>query len=113
MDRVTGAQYFSKIDLKDAYYRLCIKTGDEWKTAFRTRYRHYEFLVVSMDLTNAPATFQAYINKALQGLVDNFCIVYLDDILVFSKTKDKHDKHLQQVYKRLCQSELYAKPSKC
>jgi hypothetical protein len=57
MDQVTRANYFSKIDLKDAYYRLYIKAGDEWKTAFRTRYRHYEFLVVLMGLTNAPATF--------------------------------------------------------
>jgi hypothetical protein len=84
MDRVTRAQYFSKIDLKDAYYRLRIKAGDEWKTAFRTRYGHYEFIVVPIGLTNTPATFQAYINQALRGLVDDFCIVYLDDILVFS-----------------------------
>jgi Reverse transcriptase (RNA-dependent DNA polymerase) len=113
MDRVSGAQYFSKIDLKDAYYRLRIKAGDEWKTAFRTRYGHYEFLVVPMGLTNSPATFQAYINKALQGLVDDFCIVYLDDILIFSKTKEEHDIHLQRVCKRLREAELYAKPSKC
>ena len=65
MDRVTRAKYFSKIDLKDVYYRLRIKAGDEWKTAFRTRYRHYEFMVVLIGLTNAPVTFQAYINKAL------------------------------------------------
>jgi len=94
MDRVTGAQYFSKIDLKDAYYRLRVKAGDEWKTAFRTRYGHYEFMVVPMGLTNAPATFQAYINKALRGLVDDFCIVYLDDILIFSKTKEEHEQYL-------------------
>ena len=112
MDQVTRAQYFSKIDLKDAYYRLQIKE-DKWKTAFCTRYGHYEFLVVPMGLTNAPATFQAYINKALHGLVDDFCIIYLDDILVFSRTKEKHNRHLQQVCKRLRQSELYAKPSKC
>jgi hypothetical protein len=86
MDRVTRAQYFSKIDLKDAYYRLRIKVGDEWKTAFRTRYGYYEFIVVPIGLTNTPATFQAYINQALRGLVDDFCIVYLDDILVFSRT---------------------------
>jgi hypothetical protein len=66
-----------------------------------------------MGLTNAPATFQAYINKALQGLVDDFCIVYLDDILVFSKTKEEHDQHLQQICQRLREAELYAKPSKC
>jgi hypothetical protein len=113
MDRVTRAKYFSKIDLKDAYYRLRIKTGDEWKTAFRTRYGHYEFLVVPMGLTNSPATFQAYINKALHGLVDDFCIVYLDDILVFSKTEEEHDQHLQRVCERLREAELYAKPSKC
>jgi hypothetical protein len=113
MDRVQGAKYFSKIDLKDAYYRLRVKPGDEWKTAFRTRYGHYEFLVVPMGLTNAPATFQAYINKALQGLVDDFCIVYLDDILVFSKTKEEHDEHLQRICQRLREAELYAKPSKC
>jgi hypothetical protein len=113
MDRVSGANYFSKIDLKDAYYRLRIKPGDEWKTAFRTRYGHFEFLVVPMGLTNAPATFQAYINKALQGLVDDFCIVYLDDILIFSRTKEEHDEHLQRVCQRLREAELYAKPSKC
>ena len=94
MDQVTRARYFSKIDLKDAYYRICIRAGDEWKTAFRTCYGHYEFLVVPIGLTNAPATFQAYINKALHGLVDNFCIVYLDDILIFSKTKEEHNQHL-------------------
>jgi transposase InsO family protein len=113
MDRVTGANYFSKIDLKDAYYRIRIKAGDEWKTAFRTRYGHYEFLVVPMGLTNAPATFQAYINQALHGLVDDFCIVYLDDILIFSKTKEEHDEHLQRICQRLREAELYAKPSKC
>jgi hypothetical protein len=113
MDRVTGANYFSKIDLKDAYHRIRIKAGDEWKTAFRTRYGHYEFLVVPMGLTNSPATFQAYINKALRGLVDDFCIVYLDDILVFSKTREEHDQHLQRVCERLRDAELYAKLSKC
>ena len=66
-----------------------------------------------MGLTNASATFQAYISKALQGLVDSFCIVYLDDILVFSKTKEEHDQHLQQICQRLRDAELYAKPSKC
>ena len=94
MDRVTRSEYFSKIDLKDAYHRIRIKAGDEWKTAFRTRYGHYEFLVVPFGLTNAPATFQAYINKALKGLVDDFCIIFLDDILIFSKTKKEHDQHL-------------------
>ena len=69
--------------------------------------------MVPFGLTNALATFQAYINKALHGLVDDFCIVYLDDILVFSKTKEEHDQHLQRVCERLRDVELYAKPSKC
>ena len=113
MDQVARAQYFSKINLKDAYYRLRIKAGDKWKTAFQTRYGHYEFMVVPIGLTNSPATFQAYINHALRGLVDDFCIVYLDDILVFSKTQEEHEDHLQRVCERLRGAELYAKPSKC
>src|SRR5436190_20290392 len=113
MDQVAGAQYFSKLDLKDAYHQICIKAGDEWKTAFWTHYGHYEFLVVPFGLTNAPATFQAYINKALHGLIDDFCIVYLDDILIFSKMKQEHDQHLQQICEHLREAELYPKLSKC
>ena len=113
LDRVNGATVFSKIDLKDAYYRIRIRPGDEWKTAFRTRYGHYEYLVMPFGLTNAPAAFQAYINQALRGLVDDFCIVYLDDILIFSKTEEQHTEHLQLICERLRTAELYAKPSKC
>ena len=70
-------------------------------------------MVVPIGLTNALITFQAYINKALQGLVDDFYIVYLDDILVFSKAKEEYDLYLQYIYQRLREAELYAKPSKC
>ena len=113
MDQVTGAQYLSKIDLKEAYHQIHIKAGDKWKIAFWTCYRYYEFLVIPFGLTNAPATFQAYINKALRGLVDRFCIVYLDDILIFSKTKEEHDQYLQQVCNCLRDTKLYTKLSKC
>ena len=113
LDRVNGARVFSKIDLKDAYYRIRIQPGDEWKTAFRTRYGHYEYLVMPFGLTNAPAAFQSYINQALRGLVDDFCIVYLDDILIFSRTEEEHAEHLRLVCDRLRTAELYAKPSKC
>ena len=113
MDRVNGAKWFSKFDLKDAYHRIRIRPGDEWKTAFRTRYGHFEYLVVPFGLTNAPAAFQAYINHVLRGLVDDFCIVYLDDILIFSKTEEEHTDHLQQICERLRQAELYAKLPKC
>ena len=113
LDRLKGAKVFSKIDLTDAYYRIRIREGDEWKTAFRTRYGHYEFLVMPMGLTNSPATFQSYVNRALRGYIDNFCIVYLDDILIFSNNDEDHCRHLEQVMERLRQTELYANPKKC
>jgi hypothetical protein len=113
MDRVNGEQWFSKIDLKDAYHRIRIYPGDEWKTAFRTRYGHFEYVVMPFGLTNAPAAFQALINHALMGLVDDCCIVYLDDILIFSRTEGEHTRHLHRICERLRESELYAKPSKC
>ncbi|KAM0709942.1 hypothetical protein Q7P35_003986 [Cladosporium inversicolor] len=86
LDRLGYATVFSALDLKDAYHRIPIKRGDEWKTAFRTRYSHFEYCVMPFGLTNAPATFQAYINRAMAGLVDICCVVYLDDILVYSDT---------------------------
>jgi len=113
LDRLKGAKVFSKIDLTDAYYRIRIRQGDEWKTAFRTRYGHYEFLVMPMGLTNSPATFQSYVNNALRGYIDDFCVVYLDDILIFSANDKDHCQHLSQVMERLRQAELYANPKKC
>jgi transposase InsO family protein len=113
LDRLGGSVVFSKIDLRNAYHRIRIREGDEWKTAFRTRYGHFEYLVLPFGLTNAPATFQAYINRALRGLVDDFCIVYLDDILIFSKSEEEHYQHLELVIERLRRAELYANPKKC
>lgn len=113
LDRIQGAQWFTKLDIKDAYYRIRIREGDEWKTAFRTRYGHYEYMVMPFGLTNAPATFQSYIHSALYGLLDVICIVYLDDILIFSKTREEHTKHVCQVLQRLQSAELYANPKKC
>ena len=112
LDRLNGAKIFSKIDLKDGYYHIRIKEGDEWKTAFRTRFGHYEFTVMPFGLSNAPATFQNYINNALRGYTDDFCIVYLDDILVFSKTTEEHDQHLGLIMERLRQAELFVNPKK-
>lgn len=113
LDRLSGSKYFSKIDVQDAYYRIRIKEGDEWKTAFRTRYGHFEYTVMPFGLTNAPATFQNYIHIALRGLLDVFCVAYLDDILVFSADRESHTQHLYQVLERMRQAELFAKPSKC
>jgi hypothetical protein len=74
LDRLVGAAYYTKLDLREAYHRIRIKKGDEWKTAFRTRYGHFEYLVMPFGLASAPATFQAYINQALQGFLDTICV---------------------------------------
>jgi hypothetical protein len=113
LDRLRGASIFTKLDLRNAYHQIRIRPGDEWKTAFRTRYGHWEYLVMPFGLSNAPATFQAYVDKALTGLVDIICVVYLDDILIFSKDEREHIDHVCQVLNRLRQHRLYAKLSKC
>lgn len=113
LDQLTGCKHFTKLDLKDGYHQIRIRKGDEWKTAFRTRYGHFEYLVMPFGLANAPATFQAYVNKALAGLVDDFCVVYLDDILIFSKDRESHVEHVKQVLHRLRKYELYANLKKC
>lgn len=113
LDRLGGAKIFTKLDLKDAYHRLRIRRGDEWKTAFRTRYGHFEYCVLPFGLSNAPATFQAYINQALVGLVDVTCVVYLDDILVYSENPAEHTTVVRQILERLQQAGLFANLKKC
>jgi hypothetical protein len=113
LDRLVGAKYFTKLDLRDAYHRIRIQKGDEWKTAFRTRYGHYEYLVMPFGLCNAPATFQAYINQAMHGILDVYVIVYMDDILIYSQTEEEHVEHVKAVLARLQTHRLYAKLSKC
>jgi hypothetical protein len=101
LDRLSKAKLFTKLDLCDAYHRLRIKEGDEWKTAFKTRYGHFEYLVMPFGLANAPATFQLYIHRALGGLLDRTCVVYLDDILIYSENEEDHDGHVEEVLDRL------------
>jgi hypothetical protein len=113
LDRLRRSKRFTKIDLTNAYHRIRIREGDEWKTAFRTRYGHFEYLVLPFGLSNAPATFQAYINQALVGLVDVICVVYLDDILIFSERIEDHTKAVHEVFERLRKYGLYANLSKC
>ena len=113
LDRLVGAVRYTKIDLKDAYHRLHIKSSDQWKTVFRTQYGHYEYQVLPFGLANVPATFQAYINEALSGLLDVFCVVYLDDILIYSQAGESHEDHIWQVLERLWQYKLYANLKKC
>jgi transposase InsO family protein len=113
LDRLASARYYTKLDVKEAYHRIRIHEGDEWKTAFRTRYGHFEYTVMPFGLTNAPAQFQAYIHQVLAGLVDITCIVYLDDILIFSGTEEEHVEHVKEVLRRLRKAKLYLKLPKC
>ena len=113
LDRLNGSQFFTILDLRSGYHQIRIKPEDTHKTAFRTRYGHYEFLVVPFGLTNAPATFQTLMNNILRPHLDNFVVVYIDDILIFSKTLEEHLQHLQQILEILRQHKLYAKLEKC
>ena len=102
-----------KIDLQDAYHRIAIAKEDRWKTTFRTRYGHFKYFVMPFGLTNSPATFQAYINKALSGLVDAICVVYLDNILIYSENLEDHRRHVYEVFERLRHFSLFANLKKC
>ncbi|KAL0285953.1 UNVERIFIED_CONTAM: RNA-directed DNA polymerase [Sesamum angustifolium] len=112
-DRLSRAKYFTKIDLRSGYWQVRIKEGDEAKTTVVTRYGAFEFLVMPFGLTNAPATFSTLMNQVLHGFLDEFVVVYLDDIVVYSGTLAEHVEHLRQVLTRLREHELYAKVSKC
>ncbi|KAL4017964.1 hypothetical protein IC575_021549 [Cucumis melo] len=112
-DQLQGATVFSKIDLRSGYHQLRIRDGDIPKTAFRSRYGHYEFVVMSFGLTNGPAVFMDLMNRVFKDFLDSFVIVFIDDILIYSKTEAEHEEHLHQVLETLRANKLYAKFSKC
>nr|XP_043639339.1 uncharacterized protein LOC122610413 [Erigeron canadensis] len=112
-DQLQGASYFSKIDLRSGYHQICVQDGDVPRTAFRTRYGHYEFLVMPFGLTNAPAIFMDLMNRVCRPFLDKFAIVFIDDILVYSRNKTHHEQHLRSILQLLRDEQLYAKFSKC
>jgi hypothetical protein len=113
LDRLSHARIYMKLDVRDAYHNLWIATGDEWKTAFHTKYGLYKYRVMSFGLTNAPASFQQWMNEVLSDYLDIFCIAYLDDILIYSDSMEEHRKHVHMVLRRLRDVGLTLKPSKC
>src|SRR5664279_3733861 len=112
-DQLKGASVFSKIDLRSGYHQLKIRKEDTPKTAFVTRYGLYEYTVMSFGLTNAPAYFMNLMNKVFMEFLDKFVVVFIDDILIYSKTEEDHEEHLRLVLEKLREHQLYAKFSKC
>ncbi|GJV35520.1 putative reverse transcriptase domain-containing protein [Tanacetum coccineum] len=112
-DQLQGSQFFSKIDLRSGYHQLRVHEDDIPKTAFRTRYGHFEFTVMPFGLTNAPAVFMDLMNRVCRPYLDKFVIVFIDDILIYSKTQEEHVEHLRLVLGLLKKEKLYAKFSKC
>nr|GFA18200.1 putative reverse transcriptase domain-containing protein [Tanacetum cinerariifolium] len=112
-DQLQGSSVYSKIDLRSGYHQLRVREEDIPKTAFRTRYGHYEFRVMPFGLTNAPAVFIDLMNRVCKPYLDKFVIVFIDDILIYSKDEKEHEEHLKAILELLKKEELYAKFSKC
>jgi len=113
LGRIRGARVVSKLDLQNAYHLIRIKGGDEYKTAFRTRYGQFEYRVMHFGIMNESATFQAYIDECLRPYIDDFAVCFLDDILIYSTNEKEHEDHVPKVLQRLCQFGLYCKADKC
>ncbi|GKE91943.1 putative reverse transcriptase domain-containing protein, partial [Tanacetum coccineum] len=112
-DQLQGSSVYSKIDLRSGYHQLCIKEEDISITAFRTRFGHFEFQVMPFGLTNTPAVFMDLMTRVCKPYLDKFVIVFIDDILVYSKDEEEHEKHLKIILELLKKERLYAKFSKC
>ena len=113
LERVCKAKIFSKINIIAAFNKLQIREGEEWKTAFRTRYGLYEYLVMPFGLANGLSSFQNYINDVLHGMLDVFCTAYIDDILIYSNSKKEHGEHVRKVLEAFRRAGLQADIDKC
>jgi hypothetical protein len=110
---LSSAKIFIKLNLKDVYHCICICVSNEWKTVFHTHYGHFEYLIMSFELANAPATFQAYINWALAEHMNFICVVYLNDILIYSQLKEEHKHHVCEILEQLQHYKLFVNLRKC
>jgi hypothetical protein len=113
INNLKGMKWFTKIDIISAFNNIRMKEGQEYLTAFRTRFGLFESLVMPFGLTGAPATFQRFMNDALRKYLDHFCSAYLDDILIYSRTREEHVEHVKLVLAQLESVGLFAKIAKC
>ena len=113
LNRLSEIKYFIKLNLKDAYHQIHIKKGDEWKTAFHIYYSHFKYIIMLFELVNASAMFQTYINWVLVRLIDIFCVIYLNNILIYSEILNQYYKHIKKVLERLWKFQLYVSLKKC
>ena len=113
LDHLHGARYFSKIDLHSGYHQIRVREADIAKTAFVTRYGSFEYLVMPFGLYNTPATFQRIMSTILRDGLDKFVLVFLDDILIFSRTKEGHEQHIRMILERLRTEKFFGRLTKC